>query len=314
VNLGILNLRYPVPNRHHKRRADRSLSLALARGDSVPQNLDRPAVATMGRALRRAAIELHVFPGRSSRKALVIGGVHGNEIIGVDVTRQLIAELQRSRRPDRRPFFTTLVIPALFPDNLPRSHGGRGRGRRSTPGRADPNRQFPHAGSGLDAELGRPDTNIPRDALGRLIEPANVVLIELIRRDRPERIASVHAIRRGTSAGVYADPHRAAGTVLGHAAADLAQRMHAIARACGAHVPGSSNGSGAYPHQRDVGRDGVSLGVWASRTISMGAYRRGAVPVITLELKRDWSRRDAERRRINVAAFVRAIRMGFLEP
>ena len=90
--------------------------------------------------------------------------------------------------------------------------------------------------------------------------------------------------------------------------------MHAIADACGAHVPGSSNGSGAYPHQQDVGREGISLGAWASHTISTGIYRRGGVPVITLELKREWSRRYAEQRRINVAAFVGAIRRGFLEP
>lgn len=310
----MLNLRYPVPNRRHKRGEDRSLSLALERGDAVPLHLDRPAVATVARTPRRAAIDLHVFPGRSSKTALVIGGVHGSEAIGVDVTRQLIAELERSRHRDRRPFFTTLVIPALFPDNLPRSHGGRDWGRRATPGRADPNRQFPHAGTGLDANLGQLGTIAHRDALGRPIEPANVALIELIRRDRPRRIASVHAIRRATSAGIYADPHRGAGTALGREAADLAQRMHAIARACGAHVPGSSDGSGAYPHQQGIGREGISLGAWASRTISTGAYRRGAVPVITLELKREWSRRDAERRRINVAAFVRAIRVGFLEP
>ena len=310
----MLNCRYPVPKRCHRRGADRLLSLAVARGNAVPADLDGPAVATIGRTPRRAAIELHVFPGRSSHTALVIGGVHGTEAIGVDVTRQLIAELQRSRRWERRPFFTTLVIPALFPDNLPRSHGGRDRGRRATSGRADPNRQFPKSGSGFDADLGRLDAIMSRDALGRPIELANVALIELIQRDRPKRIASVHAIRRATSAGIYADPHRSSGTALGREAADLAQRMHAIAAACGAHVPGSRSGSGAYPHQLDVSRDGVSLGAWASRAIPTGSYRRGAVPVITLELKREWTRSDAAKRRINVAGFVRAIRIGFLEP
>jgi len=246
-----------------------------------------------------------VFPGRNSRRALVIGGVHGSESISVEVTRALLAELGAWHR---RPFFTAIVVPALFPDNLPGSHGGDGPGRRATRRRVDPNRQFPAIGRGLD------HGEHVRDAHGRAIEAANIALIELIRQFRPRRIASVHAIRRATSAGIYADPHRRSASALGDEAADLAQRMHAIARAAGGHVPGSAGGSGAYPHQGDVGRDGVSLGEWASQAVTTGAYRRSALPVITLELKRDWAPTAAGRRRRDVAAFARAIRLGFLEP
>jgi hypothetical protein len=259
---------------------------------------------------------VHVFPGRSSRRALVIGGVHGTEPIGVEVTRQLIAELRSTRLRDRRPFFTTIVVPVLFPDNLPFSHGGLGQGRRATRGRIDPNRQFPAISTGLRAGDAMDDghRSVPRDAHGRSMESANVALIELIRQFRPRRIASVHAIRKVTLAGIYADPPRGSGTVLGDEAADLARRMHAIASACGGHVPGSARGGNLYPHQGDVRRAGVSLGEWASRAVTSGPYRRSAVPVITLELKRDWRASEVGRRHINVTAFSRAIRWGFLEP
>jgi hypothetical protein len=304
--------RQGVRPRGFKTSADRALAHAIALGDHAPPWLDDYVSATFARSPRRSTIEMHVFPGRSSRRALVIGGVHGTESIGVEVTRHLIAELRTAARRHQRAFFTTIVVPALFPDNLPRSHGGRGRARRATQGRTDPNRQFPALSTGLDAHDDR--RSMPRDAYGRPIEAANVALIELIRQFRPRRIASVHAIRKPTLAGIYADPHRGTGTALGDEAADLARRMHSIARASGGHVAGSERGSGAYPHQDDIGRHGVSLGEWASRAVTVGAYRRSALPVITIELKREWSPTDTRRRQTNVAAFARAIRLGFLEP
>jgi predicted deacylase len=288
----------------------------MARGEGLPPMLDRYASSTLLRSPMGRAVELYVFPGRSTRRALVIGGVHGTELVGVEVTRRLVAALRAERGRNERPFFTTIIVPALFPDNLPSSHGGHGRARRATRGYADPNRQFPMIGTGLDGSLGGRggSADAPTDSRGRRIERANVALMELIRRFRPRRIASVHAIGRPSLAGVYSDPHRGAGTVLGDEAADLAQRMHAIASDLGALVTGSVPGSGAYPRQSEVSGQGVSLGEWGSRAVETGAHRRGAIPVITIELKREWSARQARRRCRNVEAFMLAIRRGFLEP
>jgi predicted deacylase len=287
----------------------------MALGDRTPPMLDRYASSTLVRSPMGRAVELHVFPGRSTRRALVIGGVHGTEFVGVEVTRRLVAELRAESGRNERPFFTTIVIPALFPDNLPPSHGGHGRARRATRGYADPNRQFPMIGTGLDGRLGRRSGSpeAPTDSRGRRIERANVALMELIRRFQPRRIASVHAIRRPSSAGIYCDPHRGAGTALGDEAADLAQRMQAIANELGGHMARSVRGHGRYPHQSEVGNQGVSLGEWGSRAVTTGAYRRHAIPVITIELKREWSASWAQRRRSDVDAFMLAIRRGFLE-
>jgi hypothetical protein len=305
-----------IRSRGFKSLADRMLAHSIALGDCMPPTLGRCAAATLVRSPMGRAVELHVFPGRSVQQALVIGGVHGTEFIGVEVTRRLIAKLRAESTRSERPFFTTIVVPALFPDNLPSSHGGHGRARRVTRGYADPNRQFPVIGTGLES---RPcghggGRDAPRDSRGRPIEPANLALVELIRRLRPRRIASVHAIRRPSSAGIYSDPHREAGLALGDEAADLAQRMHSIANELGGQVPGSACGSGRYPHQSGVSDQGVSLGQWGSRAVHTGPYRRDAIPVITIELKREWPARPAPRRRSNVEAFMLAIRRGFLEP
>jgi predicted deacylase len=314
------SLRRHAPPRKHRplglrSQADRTLAHSISLGAGSLPPLGRYASAILLRSPMGRPVELHVFPGRSTRRALVVGGVHGTEFVGVEVTRRLVAELRAGSRRNERPFFTTIVVPALFPDNLPSSHGGHGRARRATRGYADPNRQFPMIGTSLDASSSRSGRgrNVPRDSRGRLIETANLAFIELIRRFRPQRIASVHAIRRPSSAGIYCDPHRGAGVGLGVEAADLAYRMHAIAQSLGAHVPGSMRGGGRYPHQGAVSEQGVSLGEWGSRAVETGPYGRDAMPVVTIELKREWSVRQARRRRSNVEAIVLAIRRGFLE-
>jgi len=301
------------PRRGYKSAADRDLGRSVRLVDAEPPMLDRYASATLVNSPQGRPVDVHVFPGRTSRRALVIGGVHGTEFVGVEVTRRLINALLAEQRRNTRPFFTTVIVPALFPDNLPSSHGGEGPGRRATRGRADPNRQFPTIGTGVDTDLGE-GLGAPRDALGRSIERANLALIDLIRRTRPRRIASVHAIGRARWVGIYADPDPGTGTPVGEEAGDLAERMHVIACACGARLPGSARRSCRYPLQDEVARHGISLGAWASQAVKTGAQRRSAVPVITLELKRDWVFGGTRRRQRQVDAFVRAIRRGFLEP
>lgn len=85
----------------------------------------------------------------------------------------------------------------------------------------DPNRQAPAMGKGVDAKD-------PRDARGRVIEPENYMLISLVNRYNPKRVAMLHAVKSGkgakgmkrkknpklnksnNSAGTFADPRTAA--------------------------------------------------------------------------------------------------------
>jgi hypothetical protein len=299
-----------------KSAADRALGRWLLLDDHALPTLDRHASSTLLRSPMGRVIELHVFPGRSSRSAMVIGGVHGTESVGVDVTRRLLARLRTESGRRERPYFTTIVIPALFPDNLPASHGGDGRARRATRNRADPNRQFPAIGTAVDAHVvgaARAHAGLS-DARGRPIERANVALMELIRRCRPCRIASVHAIQKPGSAGIYSDPHTDEDTNLAAEAADLARRIRVITKRLGGLAPGDPSTGAAYPNQDAVDDEGISLGTWASRSIDAGRHRRNAIPVITIELKRAWPASQARRRRSNVEAFMLGIRHGFLEP
>ena len=98
---------------------------------------------------------------------------HGSEGAGVEVVNIL---LERMRAPgSTMPYYSVLIVPVLFPENLASR-------RRKTPGMTDPNRQMPAVGSS-------PGRN---DSKSRPIEPENLVLLDLVERFKPERVASVH--------------------------------------------------------------------------------------------------------------------------
>lgn len=242
------------------------------------------------------------FPGLTDRRALVIGGVHGSELAGIEVAESLAASL----RTGPRPYFTVIIVPELFAANAARARAqrpapgtnsnigrytplsdvpagnrvGQGSGARAV----DPNRQFPDLGTGMVPTA-------PTDAEGRPIEPENVALLQLIERFHPERIASVHSIRSATGAGVFADPRTDAAGNLQQAETDadrdLALTMAAHAQAGGANVPGNklntdgtrgprstaiyglapgSHRTGARP-QKPSSAEGVSLGDWGSTEV-----------------------------------------------
>jgi hypothetical protein len=250
------------------------------------------------------AITAHFFPGRSDQKALVVGGVHGSELSGIAVAEELVRRL--SAPGARRPFFTVIIVPSLFPDALARRRAWeatvrgpltpaeyrRRRDRagdpgRITPGQVDPNRQMPAPGTDFDPAN-------PRDARGRLIEAENQALLELIRRFSPTRIASLHAIKDVAKAGVYADPHPsgggpgptdnplAAGTDV--LAVEMARRVAAGGGRVGGNELGTPGETSLYPGQNPnlsaeqierENRRGTTLGQWAPS--------RG-IGVVTVEL------------------------------
>jgi len=61
----------------------------------------------------------HFFEGKSPDVALVIAGVHGSEVSGIEVAQWILVKLYRRINADRekgRPHYTTIIIPELFPD------------------------------------------------------------------------------------------------------------------------------------------------------------------------------------------------------
>ena len=109
--------------------------------------------------------EIHFIAGRTSRRALVIGGVHGSEPEGEVVVRQLIDVLKKA---PQKPFFTVILIPRLIArsreDKAPKSNnapfrevddrtakgtaGGSAKGTGSEGNiEVEPNRNFPLPGT-----------------------------------------------------------------------------------------------------------------------------------------------------------------------
>jgi len=59
-------------------------------------------------------VNVYFFPGRSGRRAMVVGGVHGTEHQGVAVVEQLRAQLAAGSAAGNPPFFSTVLVPMLI--------------------------------------------------------------------------------------------------------------------------------------------------------------------------------------------------------
>jgi hypothetical protein len=195
------------------------------------------------------------FPGAGPRRAMIISGVHGEELAGVEVVETLLPKLRTIART-----FSIMVVPRVFAKNCR-------AGRRTTSHRSlDRNRQMPAVGS------------LPGSASAA--EPENRALLELIQRFQPERLLSVHGVVRSDKiAGISSDPRP------GSEAADkrLALDMAKAAAAAGGTVPGNKLGTkdenAYYPTQKRPHDPGTTLGQWGSHA----AGPRPAINVITME-------------------------------
>jgi hypothetical protein len=259
---------------------------------------------TLGKTKGGLEIKCHYFPGTGDESALIISGVHGYELSGIEVTELLVERLKN----EPKPFYTVIIIPELFPDNAARARKANpGPGSDSNVGRytrgktIDPNRQFPKPGERFD-----PDKT--RDAEGRQIEYENQLLMQLIECFKPCRIASVHAkryrsmVKKGVNApGIYVDPRggfdkTATKTKEGKEDDALALAMARKAKRKGARVPGNFldpkdappvvHFAGSAPTQK-----GVSLGEWGPLDVK----GRKGMTVITVEIQHFYST-DAKRK------------------
>lgn len=196
-------------------------------------------------------VRAYFFPGRTGRRALVIGGIHGTEQQGSDVVEMLRQLLHTRSAAGNPPYFTTILVPTLFAST---HRGGARAGERYVSGgmgydtsgklersrQVEPNRNYPlpgedladararGAGSPTDPELVFRDTagrvRAPRDRSvpqpgGRSrtygytstrMLPETRILIALIERFQPERLATVHAHSLqstiGDAPGIFVDP------------------------------------------------------------------------------------------------------------
>jgi hypothetical protein len=243
---------------------------------------------SIGTTKGKRPITAHFFPGASKEKALVIGGVHGSELSGVAVAEELVRRL--SLPTARQPYFSVIVVPSLFPDNVaarrvfeakisgklsPADYAKQAEKAndpgRITPGQEDPNRQMPAPGTDFDPAN-------PKDAAGRVIEAENQALLGLIQQFQPVRIASLHAIKNVDRAGVFADPHPDATGVDPKLAArtdllalTIARRVEELGGRVGGNKLGKKGETSLYPGQNPKlskeqiekeNKKGTSLGQW----------------------------------------------------
>jgi predicted deacylase len=196
----------------------------LFRGEAIS-----PCWMVWDKTLGGNAIEVFLFPGKGTTRAMVIGGVHGSELAGSEVVQRLIKRLFDDSTKGIQPNFTVAIIPVVFPDNAalalpahknPGDDNNTGRItekpnctlRLQANGReecVDPNRQFPTPGREMDID--KPNLV---DALGTRIEKENIALLRAITRFNPSRIATVHAhkmpeklVTDVDAPGIFADPH-----------------------------------------------------------------------------------------------------------
>ena len=263
----------------------------------------KPVKKVLGFSKKNKPVEAYYFPGTSSKKALVIGGVHGSELSSVEVAKDLISQLTKGEKP----YYSVIIIPSLFPDNAAAAEASKqdrvahNVGRYSYTEAIDPNRQLP----GLGTPFYLDDA---KDAYGREVEPENQLLLQLIQAYAPERIVNVHAIKDYGRAGIYADPRTdCEGRALGYSSdSTLAVLMAKYIDDKGGNVAGNkikTAPTALYyldPKPAALGDiqprnltganlkgkiSGVSLGSWASTAVcdEKNNYSRPAMRILTME-------------------------------
>jgi hypothetical protein len=259
----------------------------------------------------------YFFPGSTAERALVVGGIHGNEVQGARTVESLRAELRTLSAAGRPPRFTTILVPVLnarihdptlrqqrrryLPRRSEEQASDPGTRARETSPEIEPNRTFPAPGESyadVRARAGRGGTELEftgprRDrALSTTVMPPETrVLVQLIERFRPSRIASVHAhsigtggARPGNDPGIFVDPairRDASGNLrtdtdrFDPTGDSLARRMIASGRLKLGALPREVRTGRASPFRGNTGstptryatsvatQEGYSLGDWA---------------------------------------------------
>ena len=157
-----------------------------------------PAPVPVDRNLPITACFFPSYIRHTDQRALIIGGFHGDERPGYEMTDTLVQELQQ--RP-RVLAFHTLIIPRLNPGAIEDDLAGvTWYDRRCNRQVVDLNRNFPVPGASHSSTRCPNTPHAP-------IQPETQGVIDVIHQFRPHRIVSTHAIRTASSAGIFADPN-----------------------------------------------------------------------------------------------------------
>ena len=290
----------------------------------------------LGYTKKHKPIELYYFPGTSTERTLIIGGVHGSELSSVELAGKIIELLSSGEKP----YYNVLIIPSLFPDNADLASNTTNLkvtnlGRYTNALSADPNRQMPGLGKTFDPAN-------PYDSYNRLIEHENQILLQLIQTYKPSRIANLHAIRDVSKAGIFADPRTdCKGFALGYEKdSSLAINMAKSISEEAGKVPGNhlqTNPTSLYHHDPAVASVGflqarnlrgsslpnnrgygVSLGGWATTAVCEGEHVRDAIQLITVEFpgyksSADYTaKKEKEQCLLNIRSYAMAVTKVFL--
>jgi hypothetical protein len=211
--------------------------------------------------LSNIPVEAHFFPTLFPAKgrALIIGGFHGDEQPGWQVTDALVNELS-GQNPKVNLAFNTIIVPRLnaaaIQDELSGIKMWRNRCNRQV---VDLNRNFPTG----DTPKATDCVNTARAP----IQPEVKSVMNIITKFKPDRILSTHAISNPMGAGIFADPNK------DKKAIELARQMASTVvnpsdRPANRLGPGTRDFNPVYPGDRPgmVGA-GTSLGAWAPTAV-----------------------------------------------
>ena len=242
-----------------KQPADKSKPVAPPTADASPPASNIPLVA-------------HFFPATwptITGRALVLGGFHGDEHPGWEVTDQLVKDLSQPSG-NVGVGFHTMVIPRVNPAAIEDELNGvkmwRNRCNRQL---VDLNRNFPTGKKAGDKGCANTDS--------APVQPETQAVMDVIKKFKPDRILSTHAIGEKAHAGVFADPNQDPKAI------ELAKGMAATLvnqadRPFNKLGPGSFNP--VYPGDKPgAPAAGTSLGVWGPTAVDPSH----PVPVITME-------------------------------
>jgi hypothetical protein len=218
-------------------------------------------------------VQAFFFPATwpTKRRALVLGGFHGDEHPGWEMVEGLVDEMKKG---NFSPAFHTIVVPRVnaggIQDELNNVHLWHNRCNRQV---VDLNRNFPVAGQTPKA------TDCP-NTVGAPIQPETQAVMDLVTKFKPDRIVSAHDTDTVKQAGVYADPNQDPAAV-------------ALARGMASTIVNPSDRPGnklspttfnpVYPGDKPgVVGAGTSLGAWGPTAVS-----GRTTPVITIEAPGD---------------------------
>jgi hypothetical protein len=281
VNMALLYFKY---NRH--------ASGELTKAADYPTKMD-PAVdktKPIGKIpppdnpapLSNVPIEAHFFPSIWPGKgtALVMGGFHGDEHPGWQITDTLVQELS-SFGGNYGLGFNTIVIPRVnagaIQDELNGVRLWRNRCNRQM---VDLNRNFPTGDTARDTDCVN-TTKAP-------VQPEVKAVMDVIKKFMPDRILSTHAISGLKSGGIFADPNNDPEAI------KLARGMATTVVHPNKDIPHNRLGAGekdfnpVYPLD-SPGKvsGGTSLGAWAPTNANPGDGTKAnpgkTTPTITME-------------------------------